>query len=172
MIAHFCFEALQEWKCQLTHVSAEKDQDILSNFSDRFKYWELITNHIDMWFSLIQLYSKKPYEAISQTCSFESVLFMDWYKQAFLIHSLLPSGLEKYAWTFFINYFKYILIIFTKLPTLESMLILPPTPYIKLNQLEIYINIYLEIIYTESNHHCVNVPQHFYPLIDRWLLIV
>lgn len=151
MIAHFCFEAYQEWKCQLTHLSAEKEQDILSNSSDRFKYWELITSHIDMWFSLIQLYSKKPYEAIFQTCSCESVLFMDWYKQAFLIHSLLPSGLEKMCMhIFLINYFKYILIIFTILSTLESMLIPFHIPYITLNQSEIYINIYLEIIYTES----------------------
>lgn len=127
----FCFEANQQWKCHLTHVSAEKEQDILSNSSDRFKYWELITNHIGMWFFSIQSYSKKPYEAVSQTCSFESVRFMDWYKQAFLIHSLLPSGLETYAWTSFINYFKYILIIFTILATLESTLIsfLPRTSH-------------------------------------------
>lgn len=59
---------------------------------------------------------------------------------------------------FLINYFKYILIIFTILSTLESMLIPFHIPYITLNQSEIYINIYLEIIYTESNYFSWALP--------------
>ena len=114
-----------------------------------------------LWdYFVIHSYSKKPYEAISQTCSFEIVLFMDWYKQAFLIHSISPFGFEKYEQTSFINCFKHILIIVIIFPTLASMFIsltLSPLYFIA-NKPEICLSLYLEIIDAESNFSCSKFP--------------
>ena len=116
----FCFDALIRNKNFTSRVSTEKEQGISSNSSDRFRCLELILI-IWLWdYFVIYSYSKKPYEAISQTCSFEIVLFMDWYKQAFLIHSISPFGFEKYEQTSFINYFKHVLIIVIIFPILAS----------------------------------------------------